>query len=79
MLKNEKLYIGVFILVLLCVNPPILSLINSYAKDTPLTWGYPTLWIWLQFWYGIGILFFVIGAALLPSWNKNKYKAGDIQ
>ena len=66
----EKLVYGLLILVLLMVNPPILGLVNAYAKTTPFTLGYPTLWMWLQLWYLIGIVVFLIGAIRLKSWQK---------
>ena len=78
MLKQEKFYIFIFILTLLCVNPPVLVWVNQYAVDHPLTLGYPTVWVWLQFWYFIACFFFLLGACLLPAWNKAKYKEGDI-
>lgn len=75
--KNlEKLYIGLFILVLIMVNPPILSFVNNYAIKNPMIKGYPTMWLWLQLWYWIGIIGFLVAAITLPSWKK-EYKEED--
>lgn len=77
--KNEKFYIFVFILVLVCVNPPVLTIVNNYAKNNLLTFGFPTLWVWLTFWYFIATIVFLIGCFTLPSWNKEKYKESEIK
>lgn len=52
------------------VNPPIMNVVNNYVKTKPLLWGYPTLWLWLQFWYIVAIITFLIGAIKLESWKK---------
>lgn len=50
--KREKLIVIVFFLItLLMTNPPIVNVVNSYAQTKPLILGWPTLWIWLEFWY----------------------------
>lgn len=72
MKKAEKLVLGIFVLSLVMVNPPILNLINQFAKGRPLLGGYPTLWLWLQLWYIIPIAAFLIAAIALPSWKKEK-------
>lgn len=77
--KKEKFYLGVFLVVLLAVNPPVLNIINNYARENLLTFGYPTVWVWLTFWYTVAMVVFLIGAFLLPAWNKPKYKEGDIK
>lgn len=74
--SNENIYKFIFILVLIMVNPPVISMINSYAIKNPLTFGYPTLWVWLQVWYFIGMITFLVGALKLPSWNKREFKEG---
>lgn len=74
--KMEKIVIGIFILVLIMVNPPFLGVINTFAKDTPIILGFPTVWLWLQFWYCIAIATFLIAAWRLPSWNKKKFEEG---
>lgn len=68
--KGEKRLYIILILSLIMVNPPVLNVINNYAKENPILWNYPTLWLWLQFWYIIGIIAFLIGAIKIKSWNK---------
>lgn len=68
--KGEKIFFSVIIISLLMVNPPILGLINTFAQSTPLMWGFPTLWLWLEFWYIVAILAFLIGALKLKNWQK---------
>ncbi len=74
--KGEKIIYFIFIISLIMVNPPVLGLVNNYAKINPLTWGYPTLWLWLQLWYLIAIVAFLIGAIKLGNWQK-EYEEGD--
>lgn len=78
MFKKQKTYIIIFLISLVCVNPPILNLVNAYAEQHPLLLGYPTIWIWLQFWYILACAFFLIGCIVLPSWNKAKYKEAEL-
>lgn len=77
--KKEKFYICVFLIVMLAVNPPILNIVNKYAQENLLTFGYPTVWVWLTFWYTLAIITFLIGAIVLPAWKKAKYKESDIR
>lgn len=69
--KGEVIIYIILILSLIMVNPPVLNLVNNYVKMKPLTFGYPTLWLWLQLWYIIAIITFLIGAIKLKSWRKN--------
>lgn len=62
---------GVFILVLLMVNPPILGIVNDYSRTNPLTFGWSTIILWLDFWYLIGITDFIIGMLTINSWKKD--------
>ena len=65
--KKENVFIICFFIVtLLMTNPPVVNLINKYAETTPLTLGWPTLWVWLQFWYLV-----MIGGAI---WFSLKFK-----
>lgn len=68
--KKEKMVYFVLILTLIMVNPPILNLVNDYAKENPLLWKFPTLWIWLQLWYLVGIITFLIGAISIKNWKR---------
>lgn len=68
--KGEKIFYTIIIIALLMVNPPILNIINGYAKTNPLMLGYPTLWIWLQFWYGVVVAAFLVGVLKIANWKK---------
>lgn len=70
MKTSEKIVYALLLLVLVMVNPPILGWINAYAKDSPFVFGYPTLWVWLQFWYAFGIAVFLFGALRIKDWNR---------
>ncbi len=73
--KGEKLVYGTFILVLIMVNPPVLNVINRYAIQKPFTMGWPTLLVWLDFWYVAAIAAFLAGALKIKSWNKDYRKS----
>mgnify|MGYP006910580472 CR=1 FL=1 len=70
MKKSEKIFAAICIIGLLMVNPPILNVVNSYAKANPLTAGWPTLWIWLEFWYTAVIASFLIAVVKIKNWQK---------
>ena len=67
--KGEVLFYVILVISVLMVNPPILGVVNNYCQTHPLTWSYPTLWIWLEFWFGVMIVDFVIAAWKLKAWN----------
>ncbi|MCJ7690652.1 MAG: hypothetical protein MUO60_15240 [Clostridiaceae bacterium] len=69
--RNEKFVYGVFILVLIMINPPILNIVNSYVLENPLTLGWPTMFIWLEFWYLVAIIDFFVGIITIKSWKKD--------
>ncbi|HHV46106.1 MAG TPA: hypothetical protein GXX53_04250 [Tissierellia bacterium] len=69
--KGEKIVYALLILSLIMINPPILNLINNYAKQNPLTGNFPTLWLWLQIWYVVAMASFLIGAAKIKNWKKD--------
>ncbi|GFI62097.1 hypothetical protein IMSAG049_01270 [Clostridiales bacterium] len=69
--KGEKIVYAIFIIVLIMVNPPILNFVNDYAINNPLTFGWPTLLVWLNLWYIIAIIDFLIGAIKIKSWKKD--------
>lgn len=68
--KGEKVLYFILILSLIMLNPPILNLVNNYTKDNPMLGKFPTLWIWLQFWYLVCIAAFLTGAIKIKSWRK---------
>lgn len=68
--KGERILYVILLITLVMVNPPIINLVNDYAKENPLIMNYPTLWIWLQLWYLIGIIAFLVAALKIGNWNK---------
>lgn len=66
----SKLIYGVFILVLIMVNPPVVYYVSDYAKLHPFVFGWLTLLVWLNFWYVTGILAFIAGAFTIESWKR---------
>lgn len=68
--KGEKKVYAILIISLIMLNPPVLNIVNNYAKTKPLTWNYPTLWLWLQLWYLIAIITFLLGAIKIDNWKK---------
>lgn len=62
-------FYAVLLFSVLMVNPPILNAVNAYCQGTPLTFGFPTLWLWLEFWYGVMILDFLVTAIALKEWD----------
>ncbi|SKC36769.1 hypothetical protein [Maledivibacter halophilus] len=69
--KGEKVIYSIFILCLIMLNPPVLNIANNYAKTKPLTFNFPTLWIWLQIWYLVAIITFLVGAIKIKNWKKD--------
>ena len=69
--KNPGVILFYVILVVsvLMVNPPILPLINNYCVAHPILFGWPTLYLWLELWYGIMIVDFLVAAIALKPWN----------
>ena len=53
---GEKITYAIFILVLIMVNPPVINTVNQYCMKTPLTFGWPTMLVWLDFWYLVGVI-----------------------
>jgi len=68
---GEKFVYGIFVLVLIMVNPPVLNSINNYALLNPFTFGWPTLLVWLDFWYVVAIVNFLVGVITIKSWKKD--------
>ncbi len=68
---NEKAVYAVFILVLIMVNPPIVNIVSDYAASHPFILGWPTLLVWLNVWYIIAIIDFLVGVLVIRSWKKD--------
>ena len=71
MKKNKGLmcFYIILIVAVLMVNPPIVYLFNSYCAAHPLTFGWPTMFIWLEFWYTVMVVDFIVAALKLKAWN----------
>ena len=48
---GHKLFYAVLIVSVLMVNPPIVFWFNDYCVEHPLLLGWPTMYIWLEFWF----------------------------
>ncbi|MEA5060228.1 hypothetical protein SDC9_135936 [bioreactor metagenome] len=71
---GEKIVYAIFAVVLIMVNPPILQAVNNYAIAKPFTFGWPTLLVWLDFWYVVGTATFLIGVLKIKAWGKDYQK-----
>jgi len=59
----------ILVVSVLMVNPPILPLINKLCVANPIIFGWPSMYLWLELWYGIMIIDFVVAAVALKPWN----------
>lgn len=50
-LSGHKLFYAVLIVSVLMVNPPIVFWFNDYCVEHPLLFDWPTMYIWLEFWF----------------------------
>lgn len=69
--RETLLVLGGLAIPLVLANPPVIGLINAYAATQPLTLGVPTVWLWLEIWYGVMLIELVIFAVRLPSWQAH--------
>ena len=67
--KGLTWFYAIMLLGVLMVNPPVLNFVNGYCRNNPLMFGFPTLWLWLEFWFGVMILDFLIAAVTLKEWD----------
>ena len=72
MSRGIKLFWFIIIAMLIAVNPPVLNWVNEYSKNNLLTFGYPTFWLWLEFWYGLAALSFLIGSLKIKKWKEEE-------
>ena len=73
---NEKAVYAIFLLVLIMVNPPIVNIVSDYAKTHPFVLGWPTLLVWLNAWYIIALIDFLVGVLTIRSWKKDYNEEG---
>jgi hypothetical protein len=68
--KRENIIVAAyFIFTLIMTNPPVVNWVSNYAETTPLIFGWPTLWVWLQFWYLAMIGGLIWFGMRFKSWN----------
>jgi len=67
--RGEIIFYIIIVFSVIMVNPPIIGIVNQYTIQNPLTFNFPTLWIWLQFWYVVMIISFLISAIKLKRWS----------
>ncbi|EOS69640.1 hypothetical protein C818_02421 [Lachnospiraceae bacterium MD308] len=75
---NEKAVYAIFLLVLIMVNPPIVNIVSDYAKTHPFVLGWPTLLVWLNAWYIIALIDFLVGVLTIRSWKKDYNEEGTL-
>ena len=75
---NEKAVYAIFLLVLIMVNPPIVNIVSDYAKTHPFVLGWPTLLVWLNAWYIIALIDFLVGVLTIRSWKKDYNEDGTL-
>jgi hypothetical protein len=67
--RGEIIFYAIIIISVIMVNPPIMWMVNRHAMENPLTFNFPTIWLWLQFWYFVMIASFLISAIYLKRWR----------
>ena len=70
--KGEKWFFIIIAAMIIAVNPPILNIINNFSENNLLTFGLPTFWLWLEFWYAVGAITFLIAAIKLDKWKEEE-------
>lgn len=63
---------GTLAVPLAMTNPPIIGLVSDYSADNPITFGFPTFWLWLQVWYGLMLILLIVFAIWMPSWRSDR-------
>lgn len=66
---GSKLFYAVLVFSVLMVNPPIVFWVNDYCVEHPLLFGWPTMYLWLEFWFLVMIADFLLAAYKLKSWD----------
>ena len=49
----------------------VMGMVNEYAYMNPITFGWPTIIVWLDFWYIVAVVAFIAGAFLIESWQRD--------
>jgi hypothetical protein len=73
--KNGTFWFYLILIVsILMVNPPIVYWINDYCVAHPITFGWPTMFLWLEFWYVVMVIDFIVAAVKLKAWDCHQDK-----
>jgi hypothetical protein len=72
--KGTILFYVVLVISVLMVNPPIVYLVNDYCVANPITFGWPTMFLWLELWYTVMVVDFLVAAIKLKAWNCHQDK-----
>ncbi len=70
MSKGEKIFWFIVAAMIIAVNPPVINWISNYAEENLLTIGFPTLWLWMEFWYALTAIAFFIAALKIDKWRR---------
>lgn len=71
-MKKSKGTFWFYLILVVCVlmvNPPIVYLFNDYCEANPITFGWPTMFLWLEFWYTVMVVDFIVAAIKLKAWD----------
>ncbi len=71
MSRAEKIFYFIIILMVVMANPPVMIWVNNLARKVPLLFGFPTFWVWLEFWYTLGVVAFAVAAWKIDKWNRD--------
>ena len=67
--KGTLWFFLILVVSVLMVNPPIVYLFNDYCVENPITFGWPTMFLWLELWYTVMVVDFIVAAAKLKAWD----------
>ena len=67
--KGTFWFFLILVVSVLMVNPPIVYLFNDYCVENPITFGWPTMFLWLEFWYTVMVVDFIVAAIKLKAWD----------
>lgn len=71
-MKKSKGTFWFYLILVVCVlmvNPPIVYLFNDYCAAHPITFGWPTMFLWLEFWFTVMVVDFIVAAVKLKAWD----------
>ena len=66
---NKRWFFIVLLFAVVMVNPPVVYWANDWCRDNPILFGWPSMFLWLEFWFAVMIADFVLAALYLPEWD----------